>query len=55
MGTVIFLVLLLGFLLALGRVRTPWVDRRPWREHTARDVGRTVLLGARSMVDLRQG
>ena len=55
MGTVIFLILLLGFLLVLGRVRTPWVDRLPWREHTVRDLGRTVLVGARSMVDLRQG
>ena len=54
MGTVIFLILLVGFLLALGRERTPWVDRVPWRETTGRDLGRTLAHGARGLVDLRR-
>ncbi|MCL3860826.1 hypothetical protein [Actinotalea sp. K2] len=52
MGTVVFLLLLTAFLVALGRSTMPVVRHSPWSRTTPREVGRLALRGARALADL---
>lgn len=54
LGTIVFTVLLVTFLAALGRGATPRAERLPWTGWGARDLIANVVLGARRLVQLHE-